>query len=45
MDRYLGLSKDAHASAMHSLKIQAAKRLKRFKNETLRAQVLKELEA
>ena len=45
MDRYLGLNKYAHARAMQSLKILAAKRNKRFKNETLRAQVLKELGA
>lgn len=45
MDSYLKMTKDQHAAAMQSLKIRAAKRKKRFKNETLRAQVLKELGA
>ena len=45
MDRYLKMTKDKHADAMRYLKIRAALRANRFKNETLRAQVLKELGA
>ena len=44
MDRYLGMSKGKHAAEMTILKIMAASRYKRYKNGTLREQVLKALE-
>ena len=43
MDRYLGMSKGKHAAEMTILKIMAASRYKRYKNENLREQVLKDL--
>lgn len=45
MDRYLKMTKGRHADEMQFLKIQAARRWKRFKNDTLREQVLKALKA